>query len=36
MSQTTKFIALGLLIGYMLSPTLDRVPFVNKLPKIGG
>jgi len=35
MSSTTKYIALGLLLGYMLSPLLDRVPVVNKLPKLG-
>lgn len=35
MNSTTKFLLLGIAAGYILSPLLDRVPVVNKLPKLG-
>lgn len=35
MSNTVKFVLLGIVAGYVLSPMLDRVPVVNKLPKLG-
>jgi hypothetical protein len=35
MNSTTKFILLGIALGYVLSPMLDRVPVINKLPKLG-
>ena len=35
MNSTVKYVLLGILAGYMLSPMLDRVPVVNKLPKLG-
>lgn len=35
MSNTTKFLLLGIVAGYILSPMLDRVPVINKLPKLG-
>ena len=35
MSSTIKFLLLGLAVGYMASPVLDRVPVINRLPKIG-
>lgn len=35
MNSTVKYVILGIIAGYMLSPMLDRVPVVNKLPKLG-
>jgi len=35
MNTSTKMILLGIALGYVLSPMLDRVPVVNKLPKLG-
>lgn len=35
MSSTVKYILIGVVAGYILSPMLDRVPVVNKLPKLG-
>jgi hypothetical protein len=35
MSSTLKYILIGIVAGYVLSPMLDRVPVVNKLPKLG-
>ena len=35
MNSTMKLVLLGALAGYILSPLLDRVPVVNKLPKLG-
>jgi hypothetical protein len=28
-------VLIGVVLGYMLSPLLDRVPFVKSLPKLG-
>ncbi len=35
MSTTVKYVMIGIALGYILSPMLDRVPVVNKLPKLG-
>ena len=36
MNKTTvMYLVAGVLLGYLASPLLDRVPVVNKLPKLG-